>query len=201
MALSHAAGGRDALVVQPFELADRGRLPNQFFFWVVMISAMELTTRYTLENWRTEDVEIHDIPESVLRLPFEDVLKIAFGRISSIELNPIELVFSCIFLHDDWRVIRTPMRRDSPAQQHMAVAIEQATGVKNALYGPGVPDFFLWNSTGQHRFVEVKASEDSLNANQREWADTYDRNFFVAQLAHMSDDLSDEEIIERNRLN
>lgn len=161
---------------------------------------MKLTNRYTLENWRTQEIEIQSIPDSVLTLEFEEILKMAFGEIRSIDLNPIELVFSCIFLHNGWRVVRMPTSQESPVQQHTAVAIEQMTGVSDGLYGPGVPDLFLWNSDGQHRFVEIKASEDLLNENQREWAETYDWNFFIAQLAHMSEDLSDEEMIERNRI-
>jgi hypothetical protein len=161
---------------------------------------MEITTRYTLENWRAQEIEIHTIPDSVLTLSFEEVLRKAFDKMRSLDLNPIELLFSCIFLDNGWRVIRTPMNQDNPAQKHIAVAIERMTGVDDGLHGSGVPDFFLWNSDGQHRFVEIKASEESLNENQREWADTYDWNFFIAQLAHISEDLSDEEVIERNRM-
>lgn len=161
---------------------------------------MGVTTRYTLEDWETDEMRIHRIPDSVLSLSFEDVLTKCFANVRNLELNPIELLFLCIFLEDDWRVIRPPMSRDSPIQQHSAVAIERATGVQEALYGPGVPDFFLWKSAGKHRFVEVKASENSLNKNQREWADTYDRNFVIAQLAPASEDLPDEEIIEENRI-
>lgn len=161
---------------------------------------MELTGRYTLENWRTQEIEIHDIPEPVLSLQFNEVLKKAFDDIGSLDLNPVELIFSCTFLHNGWRVVRTPMSQNNPVQRHTAVAIEQMTGVSDGLHGSGVPDLFLWNSDGRHRFVEVKASEDSLNENQREWAETYDWNFFIAQLAHTSEDLSDEEVIERNRI-
>lgn len=161
---------------------------------------MEITTRYTLENWREEEIEIQNTPEQVLNLPFREVLEVALYDVGSIDLNPIELVFSCIFLHDDWRVIRTPLRRDSPVQQHISVAVERTTGVGEALFGPGVPDFFLWRGEGQYRFVEIKASEDRLNDNQRNWVDTYDWNFFIAQLAPVSEDLSDEEILEKNRI-
>ena len=153
---------------------------------------MEITTKYTLEDWRTQKMEVHDIPDEVLSLSLEDILKKSFLDIRSLDLNPIELVFSCIFLYNDWRVVRMPMSRNGSVSQYVAVAIEEMTGVRDALYGPGVPDFFLWNSAGQHRFVEIKASEDSLNDNQQEWAETYDWNFVIAQLAHISDDNSRE---------
>ena len=161
---------------------------------------MRLTSRYTLENWRTQEIDIYDIPDTVLSLSFEEILDLTFGRLRSLDLNPIELLFSCIFFHDDWRVVRTPMKRDSPVQQHMSVAIERATGVRDALYGSGVPDLFLWDSTGRYRFVEIKASEDSLNDNQQEWAEAYDWKFFIAQLAPVSEDMSDEELLNDNKI-
>ena len=161
---------------------------------------MDITTRYTLEDWRTQDINVHHIPEPVLNLPFDEVLKKAFGEIGSLDLNPVELVFSCIFLHNGWRVVRMPMGQNSPGQKHISVGIERVTEVNNGLRGSGVPDLFLWKSDGQHRFVEIKASENSLNKNQREWAKTYDWNFFIAQLAPVSEELSDEEVIERNRI-
>ena len=161
---------------------------------------MEITNRYTLEDWRAREIEIRSIPEPVLTLELEKVLEKAFREIRSVDLNPIELVFSCIFLHQGWRVVRTPMSQNHPVQESTAVAIERATGVDDGLYGSGVPDFFLWKSTGEYRFVDIKASEGSLNENQREWAETYDWDLFVAQLAHMSDSLSDEEVAERNRI-
>ena len=123
-----------------------------------------------------------------------------FGEIGSLDLNPVELAFSCIFLERGWRVVRTPLSQNNPPQKHIAVAIEQATGVSDGLFGLGVPDLFLWKPDGKHRFVEIKASEASLNENQREWAETYDWEFYIAQLAHVSEDLSDEEVIERNRI-
>lgn len=92
------------------------------------------------------------------------------------------------------------MNRNHPIAESNAVAIERATGVEDALFGSGVPDLFLWDTDGRHRFVEVKASEDSLNENQREWAETYDWELNIAQLAHADESLSDEEIMERNRL-
>ncbi|WP_233565561.1 hypothetical protein, partial [Halorubrum sp. Atlit-26R] len=95
-----------------------------------ILTQMRLTSRYTLENWRTQEIDIYDIPDTVLSLSFEEILDLTFGRLRSLDLNPIELLFSCIFFHDDWRVVRTPMKRDSPVQQHMSVAIERATGVR-----------------------------------------------------------------------
>ncbi len=70
---------------------------------------MELTNRYTLEDWRAEQIEIHSIPDSVMTLELEEILKKTFGEIGTIDLNPIELVFACIFLQNGWRVVRTPM--------------------------------------------------------------------------------------------
>ncbi|WP_169793407.1 VRR-NUC domain-containing protein [Halobacterium hubeiense] len=143
---------------------------------------------------------IRSIPDEVLSLSFEEVLEISFGRFRSVDLNPVELLFACTFLHNGWRVVRTPMNRNHPIAESNTVAIERATGVEDALFGSGVPDLFLWDTDGRHRFVEVKASEDSLNENQREWAETYDWELDIAQLAHADESLSDEEIMERNRL-
>lgn len=161
---------------------------------------MEITNRYTLENWRTRDIELHDIPDDVMTLPFEEVLLKAFGEIASLDLNPVELLFYCIFTQDDWRVVRTPLSRSRPVPRYQAAGIQQVTGIRDALHGSGVPDFFLWTAEGDHRFVEVKASEDGLNPNQRAWAEEHDCTFFIAQLAHVSSELSDEEIMGRNRI-
>src|SRR6056297_1941898 len=109
---------------------------------------MEITRRYTLENWRTQEIEIRDIPEPVLDLQFEEVLAQVFGEIGSLDLNPVELTFSCIFLECGWRVVRTPLSENNPAQKHIAVAIEQASGVSDGLFGLGVPDLFLWQPDG-----------------------------------------------------
>ncbi|CDK40104.1 MULTISPECIES: VRR-NUC domain-containing protein [unclassified Halorubrum] len=161
---------------------------------------MKITTRYTIQDWQTQEIEFHEIPEPVMELSFKQVLEIALVELGSVDLNPIELTFSCIFSHEEWNVIRTPMNRDTPVQQYISVAIERATGVREALYGSGVPDFFLWTPEGEHKFVEVKASEDSLNSNQKEWADNYDWNFAIAQLAPASERMSDEDILERNKI-
>lgn len=161
---------------------------------------MELTTKYTLEDWRRKEIEVHNIPNEVLELTFEGVLKKAFGKVGTADLNPVELVFLCVFLQNDWRVVRTPINSNRPTQQAIVTAIKRATGVSDALYGSGVPDFFLWKSTGQLRFVEIKASEESLNDNQREWVKTFDWDFYIAQLAPAPEDLSDEEIMEENRI-
>ena len=93
-----------------------------------------------------------------------------------------------------------PMAKDSPVQKAMAAAIQEATGVNEGLFGSGVPDFFLWKSNGEYRFVEIKASEGALNDNQLKWAESYDWNFYIAQLAHISEDLSEEQVLERNRI-
>lgn len=145
-------------------------------------------------------MDIRSIPDEVLSLSLEEILEISFGDLRSIDLNPIELVFACTFSHNGWRVVRTPMNRDHPMAESNAVAIERATGVEDALQGSGVPDFFLWDTDGRHLFVEVKASEDSLNENQREWAKTYDWELAIAQFTHADKSLSDEEIKQRNRL-
>lgn len=161
---------------------------------------MNITTRYTIQDWQTQEIELHEIPEAVMELSFKQVLETAFVELRSIDLNPIELTFSCIFSYNGWNVIRTPMNRGIPVQQYISVAVERATGVREALYGAGVPDLFLWTPEGEHRFVEVKASEDSLNSNQKEWADKYDWNFVIAQLAPVSEDMSDKEILYKNKI-
>lgn len=164
------------------------------------MSGIEITSKYTVEDWETHEIEIRTIPDAVYSQSFEEVLIKCFAEIGSTDLNPIELIFANIFLHEGWNVVRTPMSNSKIAPRYIAAAIEDRTGVSNALYGPGVPDFFLWTSDGQHRFIEIKASEDSLNNNQREWAETYDWNFSICQLAYLSEELSDEEIIENNKI-
>lgn len=160
----------------------------------------EITKRYTLEGWRTQEVEIHDIPEAVFSTTLEDILRRVFSDIASMDQNPIELLFYCTFDHEGWRVVRTPLSRNRTVTEYFAAGIEMSTGISDELYGSGVPDFFLWDAEGQHRFVEVKASEDSLNTNQLEWAGEYDCDFYIAQLASVDPELTDEEIIEMNRI-
>lgn len=105
-----------------------------------------------------------------------------------------------IFDQNGWRVVRTPMNRNRAVSRFMEVGIEMSTDIREELYGPGVPNFFLWEFDGQHRFVEVKASEDELNSNQLEWAEEYDCNFYIAKLAPVAEAYTDEEIIEMNRI-
>lgn len=161
---------------------------------------MRLTSKYSLEDWDTGEIVVFDIPDAVLDLSLETVLTSAFGEVRTVEMNTIELLFCCIFLRYDWQVVRPPLNRASPADQPLAVALEQVTSVEaDALHQSGVPDFFLWSQSGEHRFVEVKASEDSLNSNQRDWVGTYDLNFCIAQLAP-AEDITDEEIKRKNRI-
>jgi hypothetical protein len=159
-----------------------------------------ITRKYTLEDWRTEEIAVFDIPDAVFETTFEDLLQICFGELVALDLNPVELMFSCIFLHKDWRILRTPLSQEHPVWESTAHGIRQHLGIYDALFGPGVPDFFIWNSEGRHRFVEVKATEDQLTSYQREWAETYDHNFVIAQLAPTSAELTEEEIREENRI-
>jgi len=122
-----------------------------------------ITSKYTVEDWQTGEMELHEIPEGVLSLSVEDLMNISIKELNSVNLNIIELVFACIFRNKGWRVVRTPLNPDRPVQGHLAKAIEQNIGIADALHDIGVPDLFLWNTDGEHRFVEVKASEDSLN--------------------------------------
>lgn len=161
---------------------------------------MTLTQTYTLENYTTGEIETHNIPESVLSLTFEEILEYAFGELGSVELNPIELLFSCIFREQGWRVARTPLNRNKPIDEMLEAAIERATGISDAIHGRGVPDLFLWKNSGEHRFVEIKASENSLNQNQREWESRHDYELFVAQLAPVGDELTDQQIADINEL-
>lgn len=153
-----------------------------------------------MENWRTREMELHSIPDSVFSLSFEDILKKLFSDLVGLDLNPIELLFYHIFDQGGWKIERTPLNRSATITRYKVPAITLETGIKDELFGAGVPDFFLWDSNGQYRFVEVKASEDELNSNQLEWAKKYDCKFCIAQLAPADPELTDEEIIERNRI-
>lgn len=104
----------------------------------------EITKRYTLENWRTKDIEIHDIPETVFSLTFEELLRKVLMNVSSMDQNPIELLFYCIFDQNGWKVVRTPLNENRPIPKFMAAGIEIETGIQDELYGPGVPDFSSW---------------------------------------------------------
>lgn len=145
-------------------------------------------------------VDLHDIPDSVFSLTFEDILKKLFSDLVGIDQNPIELLLYHTFDQNGWRVERTPLNRSATITRYKVPAIASETGIKDELFGPGVPDFFLWDSGGQYRFVEVKASEDELNSNQLKWAEKYDCNFYIARLAPIDDELTEEDIIETNRI-
>lgn len=127
-------------------------------------------------------------------------MKKLFGDSVGLNHNPIELLFYHIFDQIGWRIERTPLNRSATVTRYMVPAIASETGIKDELFGSGVPDFFLWNSGGQYRFVEVKSSENKLNSNQLEWAEKHDCNFYIAQLAPIGEDLTDEDVIEMNRI-
>lgn len=52
---------------------------------------MEVTKGCTLENWRTREIEIYQIHDTIFSLSFEDLLKKVFmdGRLDQ---NPIEVL-------------------------------------------------------------------------------------------------------------
>jgi len=130
---------------------------------------MEITKRYTIENWKTRNIKIVNIPDKILNLTFENVFKKILTEASSLNVNIIETLFFIIFNHQDWRVLRLPLNSQNPVDFYMKLAIEQSIGINGeALYGKGVPDFLLWKpDEKKYKFVEIKCTEKNLNKNQK----------------------------------
>lgn len=141
---------------------------------------------YTLENWRTGEIEVREYPDKILKLTLEDIIKFLhdhYGRI----LNFNELFFYLTFVLEGWQVYCTPFNRHHPTTKYIAWHIIDELGIAGkALKRGGCPDFLLVNwKDKSFRFVEVKASEQTLNKKQVEWGKEFSYDFFVAKPASM----------------
>lgn len=156
-----------------------------------------LTDRYTLESWRTGEVVVHRIPESVYRMPagaaFHKLFANALGN-----LNPVEQVLYLAFDAEGWRVTRLPLNKSDPLDRVKKTVLGFTKVNPAAFHGRGVPDFILWDArTERYRFVEVKHSEWTISPSQAEWARKHDVDFHVARLARTG--LDDAGVVEENR--
>lgn len=158
--------------------------------------------RYTLENWRTEKIDIYKIPESILNNTISDVIHtMVNSRGLFFGLNLQEIIFLMIFSSQGWMVMRLPINRSDIVRRYFVdgILVKEYRVNKECLSGKGCPDFLLINrETREFRFVEVKFYEKSLSADQEKWARKYKYPFIIARTARL--DLSDKENKKVNRL-
>src|SRR3989338_7184865 len=116
---------------------------------------MEITRRYTMENWKTGHIELLDIPKEVLELSTEDAFKSVFSS-SIVNLNFVEHLFFLIFNHEGWRVMRLPFGSNYFVKQYIEPTVLDNLGIiRESLHGKGTPDLLIWKvKEKKSRFIE-----------------------------------------------
>lgn len=149
---------------------------------------MNRNLAYTLENWRTREIDIRKYPNGIFELTLQEIIKSLLSHHGRV-LNFNELIFFLTFTLEGWKVYCTPLNRSGFASRYILdVLVEKYEIDYGALAKGGCPDFLLVNEKDHtFRFVEVKASEKSLNKKQVEWSKKFPYDLYIAKSAESFD--------------